>query len=118
MNLLYILKDAFIPPKANPLDSNQEDRKLKCTIPKDIELKLKFPSAISTNEEKVIFSLWKEGKQSFFNLVFLTGLKSDELIDSLQKLSKQNIISKEQSGFFNRFEMDLKGLSFAIVKAT
>ncbi len=61
-------------------------------FPNDIELELYFPRQIETTDQKVIYTLWREGAQSYSNLYLLTGLSKADLDQALKQLEKERRI--------------------------
>lgn len=66
----------------------------RAVYPNDSGIHLSFPVEIKTPEQKVRFALWKEGRQSFVNLLLLTGLKTSELQNALGKLLATDNVSE------------------------
>ncbi len=65
-------------------------------FPNDIELELYFPRRIQTIEQKVIYTLWREGAQSYSNLRLLTGVPEQDLDEVLERLQREGRISAGQ----------------------
>jgi len=61
----------------------------KATIPNDIGLQLNFPEFIHSPENKIIYTLWREGDQSFCNLAILTGLTGGKFKNALKALRQK-----------------------------
>lgn len=65
-------------------------------FPNDIELELFFPREIQDEEQKIIYTLWREGEQSYSNLLLLTGVSEEDLSPILRKLQREGRISATQ----------------------
>jgi|GEM_PF-6100889 len=63
--------------------------------PNDIDIQLTFPQEFSRPGEKILYSLWREGGQSFMNILLLTGLKATEAKAALRELRELGLISEE-----------------------
>lgn len=57
-------------------------------------LPVQFPSAFTTPEQKLLYTLWKEGSQPYTNLPFLTGLPLEDIESALKRLERRNYIEK------------------------
>lgn len=68
--------------------------KIKHSVPKDIRIQLEYPTEIASAENKVIYSLWKEGDQSFCNLQLLLGISQDQLETTLNTLLRKKRVLK------------------------
>lgn len=66
----------------------------RSVYPRDIGIQLHFPQEVSSAEEKVKYTLWKEGTQSFSNLLLLTGIRPEELRTALGSLKDDKEISQ------------------------
>ncbi len=61
---------------------------------KSIGIQLEFPDEITSTENKVIYSLWREGDQSFYNLQLLVGISQDHLDTTLNTLLRKKRVLK------------------------
>lgn len=57
-------------------------------------LKMRFPEGIRTDEETVIYTLWRSGEQCYCNLRLLTNLPEERLKNVLRSLRDQGRVEK------------------------
>lgn len=67
----------------------------RSAYPRDIGIHLSFPGEVETPEEKIRYTLWKEGQQSFINLLLLTGLPTSQLRSAMDHLIQTNTIREQ-----------------------
>lgn len=71
-----------------------DPHKNKNGVSKGIGIQLEFPKEITSAENKVIYSLWREGDQSFYNLQLLVGISQDQLDTTLTTLLRKKRVLK------------------------
>ena len=58
-------------------------------------MQLEFPQAFAEPSDKILYSLWLEGGQSFMHLLLLTGLRAVEAKSALRELRDLGLIDEE-----------------------